>query len=61
MGVNSVTDSRREEVEEVCSKKLFSFAVAICKVLFERELALLVALQGESSWKGCWGDIELRH
>ena len=29
---------------------------------FERELALLVALQGESIWKGCccWGDIKLR-
>ena len=31
---------------------------------FERELALLVALQGESIWKGgcccCWGDINLR-
>ena len=25
--------------------------------LFERELALLVALQGESSWKGGWGDV----
>ena len=29
-------------------------------LLFERELALLVALQGESSWKGAWGDIKLR-
>ena len=31
--------------------------------LFERELALLVAFQGESIWKGgggCWGDINLR-
>ena len=30
------------------------------KPIFERELALLVALQGESSWKGWgwgWGDI----
>ena len=27
--------------------------------VFERELALLVALQGESIWKGCsgWGDV----
>ena len=31
--------------------------------IFERQLALLVALQGESIWKGgggCWGDINLR-
>ena len=31
----------------------------ILLLIFERELALLVALQGESSWKGWggWGDI----
>ena len=32
----------------------------VCEQFFERELALLVALQGESSWKGCWGDIKTR-
>ena len=33
----------------------------VISVVFERELALLVALQGESSWKGgSRGDIKLR-
>ena len=27
--------------------------------IFERELALLVALQGESSWKGGWGGVDI--
>ena len=29
------------------------FDVSYCTFIFERELALLVALQGESSWKLC--------
>ena len=49
----------RNVTRKVFLKSLsFLIFVQIIKLLFERELALLVALQGESIWKGGGGGLE---
>ena len=57
----------REVCQESCHKRSGNFRGNKCEKvieIFEHELALLVALQGESIWKGgcccSWGDIKLR-